>query len=120
MAEIEADATLMAAITAVYDHVPQDAVFPYIAIGDVTSVPFDTYDTVGDEQTLMLHTWSEYRGRKEIKTLQGLVYDVLNRAELSLSGGTAIGCDQELVEDFIDADGLRRHGVQRFRVIIDD
>ena len=120
VARLRAYSALTDIVSGVFDDVPQDAEFPYVAIGDMTLIPFDTFDTVGDEQTIMIHTWSDYRGRKEVKTIQAHIYGALNRHELDLDNGTLIGCDQELSEDFVDADGLRRHGVQRFRLLVDN
>jgi len=42
--------------TPVYDDVPQGASFPYVVIGDDTSIPWDTDDSVGSESTLTIHT----------------------------------------------------------------
>jgi hypothetical protein len=46
----------------------------------------------------------------------GDIYDSLHRASLTVTGYDVVGIDQELSETFIDADGLTRHGVQRFRI----
>src|SRR5690554_4378261 len=77
---------LMARATAVYDHVPQTAQFPYVVIGDDTAIDFDTDDTTGAESTITIHVWSQKRGRKEAKQIQGDIYDALHRYELSVSG----------------------------------
>lgn len=102
----------------VYDAVPDNAKPPYVVIGDDTLAPFDTDGASGFEATISIHTWSTYRGRKEIKEMQGAIYDLLHRAQLTFSGYTFLGCDSELSESFIDADGVTRHGIQRFRIFI--
>lgn len=102
----------------VYDDVPDNAAAPYVVIGADTLVAFDTDDGSGFEATLTIHSWSVYRGRKEIKELQGAIYDALHRAELSISGYNFLGCDSEFSESLLEADGVTRHGVQRFRILI--
>ena len=107
------------AITAVYDHVPQDAVFPYVVIGSDTLIDWDTDNSTGFEATLTLHVWSRYRGLKECKDIQGLIYSALHRQPLTIDGYTALDCLCEYHEADVDPDGLTRHGVQRFRVVFE-
>lgn len=103
----------------VYDHVPQDSAYPYIVIGDDTSIPFDTDNSTGTEATCTIHIWSRQRGRKEVKQMFGLINTSLHRAEFSVTGGALIECQAEFEESFMDSDGLTRHGVMRFRLLVD-
>lgn len=103
----------------VHDHVPQDSAYPYIVIGDDTSIPFDTDNSTGTEATLTIHVWSRQRGRKEVKQMFGLINTLLHRAEFSVTGGALIECQAEFEESFMDSDGLTRHGVMRFRLLVD-
>lgn len=105
--------------TRIYDNAPQSAVFPYIVVGDDTAIPADTHSTKGSDNTITVHSWSRYRGRKEIKQIQQAVYDALHQHALVVSGAATVNCGWEYAESFLDADGLTRHGVQRFRVILD-
>lgn len=121
-AALAADATLAALVSGVYDNVPKNVVFPYVAIGDGTSVPFDTCSTLGDDQTIDIHTWTQAetaRGRRDVKQIQEAIYDVLHWQDLAGLGGL-VSIEQEMAQDFIDPDGLTRHGVQRFRVMIEN
>lgn len=106
-------------VSAVYDHVPQDAEFPYIRIGEDTAIDFDTDSSVGTEHTIHIHVWSRYRGKQEVKEIQQAVYDALQRHALPLPDLNLVSIDFEFSETVLDADGLTRHGVQRFRVLID-
>lgn len=115
---LDAYAPLTAVVSDIYDEVPASATFPYVVLGEVTTVPFDTADSTGEEQTFTIHVWSEYRGRKEVRQIQEHIYDALNRYDLSV-GANMVDCTQEYSEDFIDTDGIRRHGVQRFRIYVD-
>ena len=102
----------------VYDNVPENAVAPYIVIGDDTFIEYDTDSLRGFEATITVHSWSTYRGRAEVKTIMGLIYEALHRAEFTIAGYNLIGCDCEFSESFLESDGLTRHGVQRFRILI--
>lgn len=103
-----------------YDDVPQVTAYPYIVVGDDRSIPFDTDDSVGSETTCTIHVWSQYRGRKEVKEIMRSIYHTLNRANLDITGGQLIECHAEFEESFLEPDGLTRHGVIRFRLIVEE
>jgi hypothetical protein len=95
--------------------------FPYIVLGDDTGVPWDTDDVLGTEATITLHVWSRYRGKKECKTLLGLIYTALHRqaANLSATGYTFVDCLFEFSTVMDQNDGITRHGVCRYRLLIE-
>jgi hypothetical protein len=109
----------------VYDHAPQssdsgtDTPFPYVTLGDDTHIPFDTDDSVGAESTITIHSWSRSRGRAEIKQIQGTVRAALQRYELEVDGFDLITIEFDFSESFMDPDTFTRHGVQRFRILVD-
>lgn len=103
---------------AVYDDVPQGALFPYVTIGDDTLIEWDQDACLGAEATITLHVWSRERGRKQAKTIQGALYDALHRYALPVDGSHTVDCLWEMSESFLDPDGHTRHGVSRFRIIL--
>lgn len=109
----------------VYDDVPVDVkgqpavAFPYVVLGEDTHIPFDTDDSLGSESTVTLHVWSRYRGKKEAKGIQALIYDALTRQPLMLDAHDLITLEFEYSEVMLDPDGITRHGVQRFRALIE-
>lgn len=112
-------------LPAIYDAVPQvkdsgsDLPFPYVTLGDDTMLDWDTDTSVGKEATITIHSWSRYRGRLEVKDIQGAIYEALHLSQLNVSGYHTVLCLSEYSESLLDPDGLTRHGVQRFRLIID-
>lgn len=123
---LSGDSTLMASVTGVYDDVPQAldpgaaANFPYITIGDAQHQEWDTDTELGTDATVTVHIWSRYRGRKEVKDIQALIYGLLHRANLIVSGYNLVGVDWIQSDSFMDTDGLTRHGVQTFRITIEE
>ena len=119
------DATLMALIAGVHDHVPQDSAFPLIVIGDEVDEPFGTKTFDGSTAVLTLHVWDQFagatgtgrRGRKRIKDVQSRLRDLLHHATLAVTGHTLI--DTEFLDAFAfeEDDGLTTHGVVRFRAV---
>lgn len=122
---LQAHAPLTALVTGVYDNVPQAddsglaTAFPYVVIGEDTGREWDTDTEIGGDFTVRIHTWSRYRGRKETKEIQGAVYDALHRATLAVTGYAFVTCDFQDSDTIVDNDGLTRHGVQSFRILID-
>lgn len=101
--------------------VPDNITGRYIVIGNDTFIEWDTDDRTGFEATLVIHTWdttSANRSFLPIKDVMGDIYGLLHRAEFGIVGYNPIGLDFEFSETFLDPDGLTRHGVQRFRVIM--
>jgi hypothetical protein len=119
------DYTLSNMVTGVYDSVPQaedagsDVAFPYVTIGDDTALDWNTDTSNGKEATITVHSWSRYRGRSEVKEIQGAIYEALHLANITVQGYNLVECWSEYSETLVDPDGLTRHGVQRFRLIID-
>jgi len=92
--------------------------WPFVTIGDDTLIPWDTDEDPGWEATLTLHIWSRYPGRKEIKDLYGEIFTRLNRKAVQLNTHYMVDCTHDFFETFEDQDGITRHGVARFRVVL--
>ena len=107
--------TALAALVAtrLYDNVPGDAGFPYLALGEN-----ETRDWPGGtEHRLALHAFSRGGGRAEAKRIMGAVNAALHDASLMLE-------EHELVNlRFLDgttrreADGITWRGTIRFRAV---
>lgn len=106
----------------IYDQPPQTAAtFPYIVLGDGTLTPWDTDTEEGGEAVMMVHVWSrDHRGRKVVKDIQDLIKATLHRAEPTVEGLGTVLCEMELADTFLDSDGLTYHGIQRFRLVVED
>lgn len=118
---------LDAALTySVYDIPPQPddsgakTDWPYVTIGRDIVTPWDTNSEVGFSVTITVHVWSKKAGFKEAKTVQGEIYTALHRQSLSVTGYTFIACDIEQEQVIEDADGITIHGIQTFRIILDE
>jgi hypothetical protein len=116
---LNGDPTLGAMVTGIYDSVPQDTAYPYVTVGEDNHNEWDTNTTLGSDCTITIHTWSRKRGSKETKTIQGAIYDTLHRSDLSVTGYKIDLTDFVSSQSFTDSDGLTRHGVQTFRMLIE-
>ena len=100
-----------------FDDVPQDTPFPYVTLGEVTTLDWSTSTELGSEHRFVIHTWSRYGGRKEIKSIMSVVYDLLHDADLPISGHVLVNLRFLFSDVFRDADGETYHGVMRFRAV---
>jgi hypothetical protein len=113
------------AVVPVYDDVPQpvdggvSSAFPYVVIGDTTYAPWDTDTEQGAEATITIHTWSRYSGRREVMLIHDEIYRLLHRVDIQVDCSHTVGCDFEQSDSFLDSDGETRHGVTRYRLIVD-
>jgi len=113
------DTELMTEISDVFDAVPDNYdQFPYVTIGEDILTEWDTDTGTGYTASITIHTWSRSDGRKEAKTIQGLIYDTLHNTPLSMTGYTMLLIRQETENTLLDPDGKTRHGVQVYNSII--
>lgn len=108
-------APLMAAVAGVYDgEAAQDAVAPYIVVGSATEVPANTFGRRGWGDTLTIHVWSEYNGRREALEILDLI-DAALANPLVIDGHQTARLKREFAEVLTDPDGSR-HVPARYRV----
>ena len=75
---LDTDSTLQSKVTDVYDFVPENTAFPYVKLGEDTAIDNGTKTLQGNEHTLVVHTFSRYRGSKEIKDIMARIYTLLH------------------------------------------
>ncbi len=108
------------ATSAVFDHAPQDAAFPYEVVGEPNGVDHDTDTTLGWDAELTIHQFSRFRGFEEVERIQRENDDALNRTEPVLVDGRIVTLHRVSVNGVLDPDGLTRHGIHRFRAILEE
>tara|TARA_Y100001937_G_C7119468_1_gene331866 strand:+ start:714 stop:1124 length:411 start_codon:yes stop_codon:yes gene_type:complete len=109
-----------AAITGVFDDVPENTTYPYIRIGEETATDVSVKDKDLFEHTLTIHIWSQYRGNRDIKGIMKQVHDTLHDSSLSVTGAAMVNMRQEFQTTLLENDGITRHGVMRFRAVVSD
>lgn len=102
---------------AIYDHVPQNAAFPYIVIDQMQLRDWSTGTENGAEHVLMLHVWSRYAGKREAYDIADAIRALLDDAELTLDGHRLINLTHQYSDLKRDPDGETYHGVLRFRAV---
>lgn len=101
----------------IYDHVPGDAAFPFIVVGDAMATEWGAADLDGEQHALSVHVWSRYHGRMELKQIMGEIKSALDQVPLALTGHHLVDLRFVFADEFPDPDGISRHGLVRFRAI---
>lgn len=122
---LTANLDIIAQSIPVYDDVPQpetveNSDYPYITIGEDNHNSIDTDTENMNQVSIVVNVWSRESGRKQTKEIQGYIYDALHRARLSQAGYNFVNIMQDNSSSFYDADGITRHGVQTFNLIIEE
>ena len=117
---LDGDSTLQSLVTDVFDFVPENTAFPYVKIGEETAVDNGTKTLQGNEHTLVIHTFSRYRGSKETKEIMSRIYALLHESSLTISGASLVNLRFEFSDIIKENDGLTTHGLQRFRAMVFD
>jgi len=102
----------------VYDEVIEGNTYPFITLGEETTIDYSTKTATGSETTINIHIWSQYKGSKETKNILDKIHDLLHDSNLTVTGFNLINLRFEYSDIMRDPDGITRHGVMRFRAII--
>lgn len=101
-----------------YDHVPQNPTFPYVTLGEEFSTDWGAKGLAGQDVDLILHAWSRYRGKAQAKQILGAIHTCLHEADFAVSGANLVLCRFAFSDVIDDPDGLTRHGIIRFRIVL--
>ncbi|WP_026790344.1 DUF3168 domain-containing protein [Pleomorphomonas oryzae] len=106
-----------------FDHVPDDAVFPYNRIDGAQAMP-DTgtkNGANGDDGTVSyidIHSFSRYRGGKELLDISSRLHDLFDGQALTVTGRSSALCFIDSTRGPLrEADGLTRHLITTLKII---
>ena len=109
------------AITGVFDDVPENTAYPYVVIGEETSINAATKTLDAHEHTLTIHVWSQYRGgMRDVKVIMQQIFTALHNSDITVSGASLVNIRHEFEQVLLEQDGITRHGIMRFRVVVFD
>jgi len=105
----------------IFDDLPENEDFPYIVVGEISARNWSSKFENGQEITVTLHIWSQYRGRKETDIIANEIEQALTSSDLEL-GNSFLGSFQkfESYDLIIDMDGITRHGIIKMRYLIEE
>jgi hypothetical protein len=114
-----ADSTLTSLLggTAIHDHVPQGAAFPYVVLDQTRVADWSTGTEAGAEHQLTLHVWSRYRGKAESYAIADIIRELLDDTPLLLAENHLVNLRHQFSDLKRDPDGETWHAALRFRAV---
>lgn len=105
----------------VYDDFPKNVSMPYIIMGEIDGRDWSDKFRPGQEIGVTMHIWSNYPGKKEVAEIMNGVLQALTSEPISLGIEFNAICEGlDMSEIIIDIDGVTRHGILRFRYLIEE
>lgn len=122
-ADADPTAAVIAAVTArfdqldlrLFDEVPENATYPYTALGLVQVIPDDDGCLDGSEVYVDLHIWSEVRSRTEVSAIAGRIRTGL-RTDLAVAGHHVIVQELEGIQHVPDPSEQLTHATLTLRL----
>jgi len=94
--------------------------YPKIWLEDGGASDWSDKDYNGLEAVIVLHIGSRADGTKEIRGLMDKCHAALHNQDLTLETGQSVLCQFLRHDVVIDSDGITRHGVMRFNLLINE
>lgn len=98
-----------------YDHAPDDPVFPYLTYGPMRSEDISGDETPLTAHTLTLHVWSRYGGRTQTLEILGDLRRIIEE-NLSPIDAQIIAASVLFSDCLRAADGRTLHGMMRVSI----
>lgn len=103
---------------AIYDHVPEAALLPYVTVGACTERAWGAKNFVGAEFRLVLDCWSEAPGRGELQDMMESLRAALLDQALDVPGYRIVMITQDSTEILRETDTRIYHGLVRLRLLV--
>ena len=104
----------------IFDNVPQDTAYPYVVLSNFNVVNRGTKTLDGNEYSIDIDVWSQYRGKKQISEIMERIYELLHDTSYSVSGADMVVSQVRNVITLVENDGITRHGVLTLSLIVYD
>lgn len=116
--KLTGNSQLMASVSGIFDHVPQETIFPFITIGDISSNSLPNLDKNGLEQKLNINIWSREAGKKQTSDIMEMIYGLLNNGTIIVSGQILVLMEFISNSIQLEDDGWTYRGIMHLRVVL--
>jgi len=101
----------------VYDEVQDNSKYPYVVIGEDTSVDNSTKTEHLDNFNIVIKAFSNKKGMKEVKTIIKNIIETMDVADFTMDDFIVIKSEIESTEFYKDPEGIR-NGYVRLSFLI--
>ena len=117
-AKLSGDSLLMDMVSGVHDVVPQQAVLPYIVIGDGSADLMPQLQVNTSACQMTLNVWTGGGGRKLALSILNRLHGLLHHGSLSFTGFTLLAMSCSRAETHVDIDHERIYGTLELSVTV--
>jgi Protein of unknown function (DUF3168) len=104
----------------VYNHVPQNAAYPYVVIDGCEIVSDDYFTERKSTYNVYLSVWSQYNGNRQVLDIISAIDTALHRKKLTLTFGSMVNMIIARKRCKIDADGITYMGAVSLNIIVEN
>jgi len=119
---LNSDVTLTGLIGAnkILDHVPDNSPYPYITIRIKPWADRGNHDYEGLQCAFQINVWYRDAGRgdKEVQLIQKRIDELLHNKDICIDGWSVIALRRSTIDILDEPDGVTKHGVQIFNLLI--
>ncbi len=116
--KLTGDSLLMDLVNGIYDAVPQQAVLPYIVIGDGSADLIPQPQTPTNQCQMTLNVWTNGNGRKLALSILNRLNALLHHGSLNFTGFTLLSMSCSRAETHVDVDQQRIYGVLELSIVV--
>lgn len=122
VARAKADANISSIVgSKVYNYVPKDEEPPYLRVQWGEAEDMEDKNSQFIRGTLTFDFWTEAFGDKQVIDMMNYLTDEFHNSPLALTqGSTNLLITRQSYNTFLEGDGLSRHGVITFNLLIED
>lgn len=102
----------------IYDTVPDACEFEYIVIGDASWSDHGDKTDPGQDGIFTLHVWTRQKGNRNLYLIGRQITRIFHEQPLVLTSGQVTLCRNVFTQ--IMPDGINRHLVKNFRIVVSD
>jgi hypothetical protein len=111
---------LMSLVSGIFDHVPQNTVFPYVVIRNIASSDLSNLAKSGVETSVIINIWSREAGNKQTANIMEIIYGLLHDGSLVMSGKNVFAVRIVKTSIELENDGWTYQGIMELRAVIID
>lgn len=115
-AALTGNAPVMALVTGVYDHPPENVVLPVIGIGNDSADDAGTKTEQIIDYRAQIDVWAGGLNFAAVKQIQDAIRTALHQQAISVDSGTIVYCRESSRSAIPETDG-EIHGVQFFSIL---
>jgi hypothetical protein len=107
VSKLRSDTELSDMVKGIFDDVPSNQEFPFVVIGQMSELPFNTFGRSGRRTTVTVNVLSRYQGFKEATLIYARINEILEGDTISLPNHNLVSL--QFVSNQLIQDGDLRH-----------